>query len=183
MKQKHFIDSHKCATAPAVLLLMAFYHQWENPTAWIYYDFASGDADPNAGDFTTFNQLYPFGHYYLGWIDLVGRQNIHDANAHLYVYPAPWITCFVQYHHFWLNQSRDALYNAAGSAIRRDPTGQAGTNVGDEIDMVANFHLARYTDFMLGYSKLFGGGFLEATAGPGRAADAELFHATINQRW
>lgn len=36
MKQKHFIDSHKCATAPAVLLLMAFYHQWENPTAWIY---------------------------------------------------------------------------------------------------------------------------------------------------
>ncbi|MFO0872032.1 MAG: alginate export family protein [Pirellulales bacterium] len=99
-----------------------------NPTAWIYYDFASGDAAPNAGDFTTFNQLYPFGHYYLGWLDLVGRQNIHDANAHLYVYPAPWITCFVQYHHFWLNQSRDALYNAAGNAIRRDPTGQAGTN-------------------------------------------------------
>lgn len=36
MKQKHFIDSHKCATAPAVLLFMALYQQWENPTAWIY---------------------------------------------------------------------------------------------------------------------------------------------------
>ena len=36
MQQKHFIDTHKCATAPAVLLLMALYQQWENPTAWIY---------------------------------------------------------------------------------------------------------------------------------------------------
>lgn len=36
MKQKHFIDSHKCATAPAVLLLMACFGRWENPTAWIY---------------------------------------------------------------------------------------------------------------------------------------------------
>jgi hypothetical protein len=35
----------------------------------------------------------------------------------------------LQYHHFELAQSRDALYNAAGVAIRRDPTGLAGTNV------------------------------------------------------
>ena len=41
-----------------------------SPTAWIYYDYASGDSDPNDGRFHTFNQLYPFGHYYLGWLDL-----------------------------------------------------------------------------------------------------------------
>ena len=85
-------------------------------TAWIYYDYASGDADPNEGDYNTFNQLYPFGHYYLGWLDLVGRQNIHDVNGHLILYPSPWITMVIQYHHFWLNQSRDALYNAGGVA-------------------------------------------------------------------
>ena len=56
-------------------------------------------------------------------------------------------------------------------------------NVGDEIDFVANFHLARYTDLLLGYSRLFGGGFLERTADPNRAADAELFHLTFSQRW
>ncbi len=153
------------------------------PTAWVYYDYASGDGDPNDGHFHTFNQLHPFGHYYLGWIDLVGRQNIHDLNAHFYVYPTPWITAFVQYHHFWLNQSTDALYGVAGNAYRRDPTGAAGTNVGDEIDFVANFHLARYTDLLAGYSKLFGGSFLERTAGPNRAADAEFFHMTFSQRW
>lgn len=36
MKQKHFIDTHKAMTGPFVLLLMAAYGQWSNPTAWIY---------------------------------------------------------------------------------------------------------------------------------------------------
>ncbi len=36
MKQRHFIDSHKAATGPAVLLLTALYKQWDNPTAWVY---------------------------------------------------------------------------------------------------------------------------------------------------
>ena len=36
MKQRHFIDSHKGATALAVLSLMALYDQWQNPTAWVY---------------------------------------------------------------------------------------------------------------------------------------------------
>ncbi len=156
---------------------------WLTPTAWVYYDFASGDASPNSGSYTTFHQLYPFGHYYLGWADLVGRQNIQDANAHLYLYPAPWVTLFAQYHHFWLNQSRDALYGPSGLPIRRDPTGQAGTNVGDEIDLVANFHLDRYSDILLCYSHLFGGRFLEATAGPGRAADAEAVYMSYQRRW
>jgi hypothetical protein len=154
-----------------------------NPTAWIYYDYASGDANPNAGRATTYNQLYPFGHYYLGWIDLVGRQNIHDVNAHLYFYPENWITIWLQYHHLWLDQSRDALFNAGGVAFRRDPTGAAGNNVGDEIDIVLNFHLTRYADIMAGYSKLYGGGFLENTSGPTRSADADLFYLMYNQRW
>jgi len=36
MKQRHFIDPHKGITAVAVLVLMAVYRQWENPTAWVY---------------------------------------------------------------------------------------------------------------------------------------------------
>ena len=153
------------------------------PTAWVYYDYASGDSDPNSGRSTTFNQLYPFGHYFLGWIDQVGRKNIQDANAHLFLYPASWMTVWLQYHHFWLAQNRDALYNAGGVAIRRDPTGQAGSDVGDEIDVVLNFHLTRYSDIMVGYSRLFGGGFLEQTSGPNRAADSEFFHVTFQQKW
>jgi len=36
MKQKHFIDTHKTATGPVILLMMALFSQWQNPTAWIY---------------------------------------------------------------------------------------------------------------------------------------------------
>lgn len=154
-----------------------------SPTFWLYYDYASGDEDPNAGDAHTFQQQFPFGHYYLGWMDLVGRQNIHDLNAHLYLYPAPWATVWLQYHHFWLDQSTDALYNAGGVAYRRDATGAAGTNVGDELDLVLNFHLTRYSDILVSYNKLFGGSFLEATAGANQATDAEALYLIYQQRW
>ena len=36
MKQKHFIDIHKGATASVVLGLIVYFHQWENTTAWVY---------------------------------------------------------------------------------------------------------------------------------------------------
>jgi steroid 5-alpha reductase family enzyme len=36
VKQRHFIDSHKAFTAFFVLVLIAIYDQWQNPTAWVY---------------------------------------------------------------------------------------------------------------------------------------------------
>lgn len=36
MKWKHYIDFHKGITFLAVLILMAIYRQWDNPTAWVY---------------------------------------------------------------------------------------------------------------------------------------------------
>lgn len=36
MKQKFFIDTHKGATFLAILVMMARFNQWQNPTAWIY---------------------------------------------------------------------------------------------------------------------------------------------------
>ena len=36
MKQKFFIDTHKGATAPFVLLIIYYFNQVENMTAWIY---------------------------------------------------------------------------------------------------------------------------------------------------
>lgn len=154
-----------------------------SPTFWVYYDYASGTPDPGTGDYHTFNQIYPFGHYYLGWLDLVGRKNIHDANAHLIFYPQPWITIWMQYHHFWLAESRDALYNAGGVAIRRDATGAAGRNVGDEIDFIVNFHIRQYSDVLFSYSQLFGGSFLENTSGPNAASDASQWNLMYQRRW
>src|SRR5205823_4429950 len=89
-----------------------------NPTIWAYYDWASGDHSPNSGNYNTFNQLYPFGHYYFGFLDLIGRQNIRDWNMHLYLNPAKWVTFNAQYHFFSLDSARDGLYNAGGAPTR-----------------------------------------------------------------
>jgi len=164
----------------------AGYHWKEapcTPTVWAYYDFASGDNRPNDGTVTTFNQLFAFGHYYLGWIDQVGRQNIHDVNFHLYAYPTKWVTAWVQFHCFWLASRRDALYNAAGIPIRRDPTGRAGSHVGEELDVVLNFHLSNHADLFTGYSYLWGGEFLKNTGGRNAAPDASFYFLQMSYKW
>ncbi len=154
-----------------------------NPTVWMYYDYASGGRSGNTSN--TFNQLFPFGHYYLGWADLVGRQNIQDLNAHLYFYPAKWLTGWVQYHRFWLADSTDALYNTAGNVSRLRANGSAGNSVGREIDATLNFHLTKQSDILVGYNYFFAGDFIRRSAAPGQTAgfDASTFFLQYNFRW
>jgi hypothetical protein len=152
-----------------------------DPQFWIYNEWASGDHNGGtSSEHGTFNQLFPFGHYYFGFLDLVGRQNIDDINMQFSLYPEKWILTMFQYHIFRLDAARDALYNAGGTAIRRDPTGRAGTDVGDEIDLVTNFHLSQHQDILLGYSKLFSGSFIKRT-GPG--VSPEFFYAQYCFKW
>lgn len=153
-----------------------------NPTFWAYYDYASG-GNPVSGTTHTYNQMFPFGHYYLGWLDVIGRQNIHDLNFHLYLYPSKWVTTWLQFHSFWLADNRDALYNAAGSPTRWDPSGRAGSHVGEEIDLVMNFHLTKHLDLLTGYSYLWGGEFLRNTASATAARNASLYFFQASYRW
>jgi hypothetical protein len=151
-----------------------------NPTFWLYYDWASGSSHPGTGTDNTFNQLFSFGHYYLGFIDDVGRANIQDINGQFYIFPTNWINCNVQYHHFNLDSATDALYSAGGTPIRRDATGKSGTDVGDELDLLTNFHVGPHSDILLGASWLFPGTFLEKT---GSSNTAKLFYAQYTFRW
>jgi hypothetical protein len=151
----------------------------------MYYDWASGEQDPTAGHTdSTFNQLFPFGHYYFGYLDLVGRQNIEDWNVQLACFPTKWITAGIQNHRFELVSSRDALYNAGGVALRRDPTGRAGRDVGDEIDVFANFHLTTHQDLLIGFSELFEGSFLQQTNPAGNPVGSpELYYVQYSFKW
>ena len=50
-------------------------------------DMASGDDDPRDGTTETFDHLFPLGRAYLGFIDVVGRQNIMDVRATVGMWP------------------------------------------------------------------------------------------------
>src|SRR5262249_24347226 len=82
---------------------------WGLPMFWAYYDWASGSSNPVGPEVSTFNQLFPFGHYYFGFIDVVGRKNIHDVSAITTFWPTNWIACQVQCHNFFLDSPRDFL--------------------------------------------------------------------------
>src|SRR5579864_1755272 len=141
-----------------------------DPTWWVYYDYASGTnytpgtATPQGGDFTTFNQLFPFGHYYFGFLDLVGRQNIHDLNTHLFLYPSKFVTVWLQYHHFELDTPTDALFSAGAATLRRSAAGTAGQTVGEEFDILVNLHLGHHSDLLAGYSLMTPDNFIVNTA-------------------
>jgi hypothetical protein len=151
-----------------------------NPQFWVGWDWASGNHNLNGPEHGTFNQLFPFGHYYFGYLDVVGRQNIEDLNAQLAFFPAKWWLVLLQWHHFWLESPSDALYAASGAVLRSDPTGQSGRNVGNEIDWYMNFHLDAHQDVVVGYSKLFAGDFIRNT---GPDVSPGLFYVQYSFRW
>jgi hypothetical protein len=64
--------------------------------------------------------------------------------------------------------------------IRCDPTGRAGRDVGDEIDVTVNFHLGPNADFYMGYSKLFAGDCIKRT---GNGDSPELAYLWYSFRW
>jgi hypothetical protein len=153
-----------------------------NPTIWVYYDHASGQPGPpgSSSVHQTFNQLFPFGHYYFGMMDIAGRQNINDFHTELSFFPVKWWAVWAQYHVLRLDSPFDALYNSAGVATRIDPTGKAGIDVGEILTIINNFTIDLHQNVFVQYSHLYAGDFLHRT-GNGRSPD-ELY-LMYSYRW
>jgi hypothetical protein len=83
----------------------------------------------------------------------------------------------------WAPADTDALYNIFGNAYRRDPTGRAGNDVGDKVDFLVNFHLSKWSDLYAGYSYLWGGEFLQNTAGSNAAVNGSVAYVAYRFRW
>ncbi len=139
------------------------------PRFWLGFDFASGDDSPG-GNVQTFNQLFPLGHAYLGYIDVIGRQNILDLHPGASIKAVDdKLTLKAEGHFFWRAESADALYNAGGGVVR---PGSPGTSkqVGSEVDFVANYKFNRHLDVEAGYCHFFAGDFIAQT-GPDKDID------------
>jgi hypothetical protein len=112
----------------------------------------------------TFDQLFPVTHKYFGFLDLMGRQNITAANVNVSAWPvAEKVRAALAYHAFWLTDDRDALYGTNGAPGRRDPTGAADTEVGQEVDFTLTWILDVHSSFLFGYSHFWDGEFLQDT--------------------
>ncbi len=148
-----------------------------SPTLWVYYDWATGDKDPADLTHGTFNQMFPLGHKYLGFMDLVGRQNIEDWNLLLTASPHAKVKLLLWFHIFKLQQANDALYNAGGAPFVAAGNSQ---DVGQELDFTTSIALNPRADLLFGYSHLFSGDFLRAQTGFG---DSDFYYGQFKLRF
>ena len=130
-----------------------------SPRLHVGFDYASGDKSPG-GDVETFNQLFPLGHAFLGYIDIVGRQNIIDLNAGATITPLESMTVGLTGHLLWRAEETDALYNAGGGVVRAGGLG-VDDEVGAELDLTIKYKFDRHLTGLLGYSHFFAGDFIE----------------------
>lgn len=147
--------------------------KWK-PRGYVNFDYASGD-DAAGGSVGTFNQLYPLGHAYLGYMDYIGRQNIIDPSVGISFTPLPDLTVAVDGHFFFRASPNDAVYNAAGAVLRAGPP-SAGRFVGSELDVLINYKFNRHLTVQLGYSHFFPGEFLRAT---GAAQQGDFVYSAL----
>lgn len=145
--------------------------KWK-PWITIGLDLASGDDDPADDDNETFNQLFPLAHAYLGFTDVVGRQNIIDLRATLGTWPMPGrLRLRADVHFLSLENENDGLYNAGGGLARSNFFVTPGsrtisadeTEVGVALDFTALYKFNKHTDLLFGYSHFNAGDFVEKT--------------------
>jgi len=145
-----------------------------SPRLHIGFDTGSGDDAPG-GDVGTFNQLFPLGHAYLGWIDLIGRQNVVAINSGVRLEPVQRLTIMLTGHRFWRASDEDALYNAGGGVVRQpEPNGSKA--VGSELDFLARYRFHPTLTGLVGYSRFFAGQFIEET---GEDEDPQFFYLSL----
>jgi Alginate export len=152
------------------------------PRLFLGFDYASGDSDRADRDRQTFNQLFPTGHLYFGYIDVIGRQNIIDVHPGVEVALlknrayAKSVTLRAEYHQFWRASTNDAVYNAAGGITRAAVAGNHERSVGGELDLLLNWQIDRHLSSYVGYSHFFTGAYIQDT-GPGK--DIDFFYAAM----
>lgn len=139
------------------------------PRFFVGYDYASGDREAGDTDVETFNQLFPLGHAFFGFIDTVARQNISSPNVGASWKPVDKLATKLKYLYFWRASADDALYNAGGAVVRPGLSGTS-SNIGSEIDLTVSYKFDRHALLAGGYSRFFTEDFIRQS-GPAKTID------------
>ncbi len=130
---------------------------WQPMLKGLYY-WGSGDEDSTDGEDNTFSVLFPLGHAYWGLIDNLSGQNLKDYSVQFSVKPAKKLTFLTAMHWFDLDKDTDVLYNVAGAPLGTPGT---GTEVGEELDLVATYAFHPNFTIQVGQFWFWNGTFID----------------------
>lgn len=153
-----------------------FKTDWK-PRVGFEFNYASGDRDPDDGAAGTFNGILGAMDMPYGWMNVVSWKKLEDYVVNFSLQPVEPLKLGVDFHAFRLAQTRDAWYWVNGRPERRDPTGRAGEDLGQELDVIMRWQVSREIELLFGYAHFFTGSFLRHTADA--AADARWGFAQL----
>ncbi len=168
------INAHALALTGGINPLWAY-----KPRFGVEYDYASGDSDPTDNKSGAFDPLFPTGHLYQGYADIVGWRNIHDIIATASAEPVEGTRVQLDFHSLRLAQAKDSWVDKAGTAIARDAAGGSGRDLGTELDLHVKTTFRKSLKLWLGYSRFFKGSYVANTIG-GRNKDWAFVQAILN---
>jgi hypothetical protein len=122
-----------------------------SPTLWCYYDYASGNR--GGGSYNRFNDLFPLGHKYFGFIDAAKRQNVEAPNVLLTMKPHERLELLCWYWHIMANQAGDIVPSIGGTPAQSTTS----KDFGDELDLTARYLMGPRSNVLLGYSHFWRG--------------------------
>jgi hypothetical protein len=148
---------------------------WQ-PRLGIEYSMATGDPNAAGGDFETFDGVFGAIDKMYGRMNLFAWKNLQDYQLSLSAKPSKKLKVGLDWHLFRLDEDKDAWYYCNCRPQRRDPTGESGSRLGQEIDLLATYNWSTHLQLMAGYAHFFPGSFIERT---GESPDADwLFFQT-----
>ena len=126
------------------------------------FNFGSGDDDPADGVHGTFDQLYPLGHAYYGYMDFFALQNLRNAEVTVEAELPRGARLRVALQDFALAApGADAWYNVGGAVVHRSADAAISPHVGNELDVTVRLP-AGPVALEVGYGRFFGGAYLRA---------------------
>lgn len=132
-----------------------------SPTLFWGYDYATGGPSDQTNTHT-FYRLDPAGHLYLGFADVIGRQNINSPNVGLSLKPKSDMNLSFAYHYFRRQNAFDAIYLPSGEILREGLTSRL-MEVGNELDIYYTKAFNLHARLLLGYTFFVPGKFINAT--------------------
>ena len=124
------------------------------------FNAGSGDDDPTDGVHGTFDQLYPLGHSYYGYMDLFALQNLRNTEVTVEAALPRRTTLRVALQDFALiSTGADAWYNVGGASVHQADKESVSSHVGNELDITVRFPVGA-VGLEVGYGRFFGGAYL-----------------------
>jgi hypothetical protein len=133
------------------------------PRFFADFFYGSGNHNPHGDTHATFDELYPTVHDRNGLADQLGWQNLKEFRTGTRLFlTRHWALAGI-YNDWYLASAKDALYNSTGGVIVVDPSGNAGTHIGQEFDFETSFRLNAEVELGTGIGHILPGAFLKAT--------------------